>query len=186
MIKKAVVVLADGFEEIEAVTPIDILRRASVEVVVAGLDNKVITGSHRIKINADILFEEIKDLPDVLILPGGSPGAENLAKSTKLRDFIIRAVKADKFIAAICASPALVLEPIGILKNKKATCFPGMEKLFSQDVKFSEEAVVRDGNLITSRGPGTAILFTLAIVEALIDKKTAGALREKILANPNT
>lgn len=182
MPKRALIILAEGFEEIEATAPIDILRRAQVEVIVAGLNNKEICGAHGIKINADILLEEFRQDADALILPGGSPGAENLSKSKKVSELIKAMFKGNKIIAAICASPALVLEPTGILKNKKATCYPGMEKLFSQDVQFCQEAVVRDGNIITSRGPATALPFALAIVEALVDKTTADALGERVLA----
>lgn len=185
MVKKALVILAEGFEEIEAVTPIDILRRAPVEVIIAGLNNKEVRGAHGIKINTDVLFDDFRQEIDALILPGGSPGAENLAKSPKVAGLINKVFKAGKIIGAICASPALVLEPTGILKGRRATCYPGMEKLFSPDVKFSAEAVVREDNIITSRGPGTALLFALKIVEALIDKKTAEGLAEKVLPDSN-
>lgn len=183
MAKKALVILADGFEEIEAIVPIDILRRAQIEVIVAGLSNKLVTGSHGIRVSADILLDEFKVDIDALILPGGSPGAENLAKSSKVASLIHRMFKAGKLIGAICASPALVLEPTGILKGKKATCYPGMETLFSPEVRFSKDSVAREANLITSRGPGTALAFSLAVVEALTDKNTAEAIKERILVN---
>jgi protein deglycase len=181
MSKRALIILADGFEEIEAVTPIDILRRAQIDVIVAGLGNKTVTGSRGVKITADILLDELHQEIDVLVLPGGSPGAEHLAKSKKVAGLINKMFKAGKIIAAICASPALVLEPTGILKNKKATCYPGMEKLFSQDVKFSKDALVRDGNIITGRGPGTALSFALSVVEALTDKPTAAGISQRVL-----
>ncbi|MEK6715485.1 MAG: DJ-1 family glyoxalase III [Candidatus Omnitrophota bacterium] len=182
MAKKALIILAEGFEEIEAITAIDILRRAQIETVVAGLNNKIIRGSHGIKINADILLDEFKADTDALLLPGGSPGAENLAKSAKVASLINQMFKRGSIIGAICAAPALVLEPTGILRHKKATCCPGMENLFSAEVRFSPEAVVCDGNIITSRGPGTALVFSLKLVEMLIDKKTAEGLRERLVA----
>lgn len=181
MAKKALIILADGFEEIEAITSIDILRRARIEVIVAGLSNRETRGSHGIKVGTDILLDEFKEEIDALVLPGGSPGAENLAKSPKVASLINKMFRSGKIIGAICAAPALVLEPTGILNDKKATCFPGMEKLFSKEVKFSQDAVVRDGNIITSRGPATALAFALKIVEALIDKETAQGLAEKVL-----
>ncbi|HDZ76519.1 MAG TPA: DJ-1/PfpI family protein [Candidatus Omnitrophica bacterium] len=181
MLKKALVILADGFEEIEAITSIDILRRGYIDVTVAALSTKVVTGAHGIKISADILLEQFNQDIDALVLPGGSPGSENLNKSKKVHEIISKTFKANKVVAAICAAPALVLEPAGILKNKRATCYPGMEKLFSEDVKFIDEAVVRDGNLITSRGIGAALRFALCIVETLIDKSTADALAEKVV-----
>ena len=148
----------------------------------AGLSGREVKGAHGIKISADVLLKDAAQDIDALILPGGSPGAENLAKSKELAGLIIKMFKAQKIIAAICAAPSLVLDPTGILENKKATCFPGMENLFSARVKFLKDRVVRDGNLITSRGPGTAMAFSLAIVEALAGKKTADTLKQKILA----
>ncbi len=180
--KRAIVVLAEGFEEIEVVTPIDILRRAQIEVVIVGVSNKLVSGAHGLKISTDVLLDEFREEADALILPGGSPGAENLAKSKKTTDVMNKMFKAGKIIAAICAAPSLVLEPTGILSNKKVTCYPGMEKLFSQDVALGEGAVVRDGNLITSRGPATALSFSLAIVEALTDKETVDQVKERVLA----
>ncbi|MDP1853302.1 MAG: DJ-1/PfpI family protein [Candidatus Omnitrophota bacterium] len=182
MVKKALIILADGFEEIEAITAIDILRRAQIEVIVAGLSNRETRGSHGIKVSTDILLDELKEETSALILPGGSPGAENLAKSPKVASLINKMFKSGKIIGAICAAPALVLEPAGVLKGKKATCFPGMEKLFSREIKFTQEEVVRDGNIITSRGPGTALAFALKIVEVLLDKDTAQTLKEKLVA----
>ena len=182
MAKKALIILAEGFEEIEAITAIDILRRAQIETVAAGLNNKIIRGSHGIKINADVLLDEFKADTDALLLPGGSPGAENLAKSAKVASLINKMFKKGSIIGAICAAPALVLEPTGILKHKKATCYPGMENLFSAEVRFSQEAVVCDGNIITSRGPGTALAFSLKLVEMLIDKAAALRLAERTLA----
>ncbi|MBF0385968.1 MAG: DJ-1/PfpI family protein [Candidatus Omnitrophica bacterium] len=169
---KAIIILADGFEDIEAVTPIDLLRRANVEVTVAGLDSVSVTGARgKIRITADTILDKAGVDYDAVILPGGMPGAANLAKSEKIRSLIIEMNKKGKIIAAICAAPALVLSPLGILNNKNATCFPGMENEFNPTTKFLKEQVVVDGKIITSRGAGTAFLFGLALVEALAGKK---------------
>ena len=177
MKKKAVIILAEGFEEVEAVTPIDVLRRAEVDVTVAGLGGLSVTGAHGISIKADILFQDHDHISDAVIFPGGLPGAENLAGSVKVKDFILKMNAEGGIIAAICASPALVLAPTGILKGISATCYPGLEKNFTPDIKFMKEKVVQDGNIITSRGPATALEFSLKIAENL-----AGDARVEILA----
>ncbi len=181
MAKTAVVVLAEGFEEIEAVAPIDVLRRAGVRVTIAGLCAKNVKSSRGVWVQADQLFEEIKDLPDAVILPGGLPGATNLAGSAGLAAFLKKMNGAGKLIAAICAAPAAVLAPLGILDGKKATCYPGCETDFSSKTIHSKESVVKDGNLVTSRGPGTALEFALEIVRELAGAEMAGTLREKML-----
>lgn len=181
MLKKAVVVLAEGFEEIEAIAPVDVLRRAGVRVTVAGLTGKIVKSSRGVGVQTDGLLADIKDLPDAVILPGGLPGAANLARDTRLAVFLKRMVEDEKLIAAICASPALVLAPFGILDGKKATCYPGCETEFSSQVIHSKERVVRDGNIITSQGPGTALDFALEIVRALMGDEMVEALRGKML-----
>jgi 4-methyl-5(b-hydroxyethyl)-thiazole monophosphate biosynthesis len=173
MAKKALLVLADGFEEIEALTPIDILRRAGVEVVVAGLGGKTVKGSRGAVMNADTELESYSGAPDAIVFPGGMPGAENLAKSSKVKELIRSLNAAGKLIAAICASPALVLAPTGLLDGKKATCYPGMEENFSSKITHVKDKVVQDGNIITSRGPATAFPFALKIVENLVGRETA-------------
>ena len=183
MKKKVLIVLADGFEELEAVAPIDVLKRAGLEVTIAGLDKSNIESARGLKILTDSKLDDIKGEFDCLILPGGGEGAENLAKSLKLKSLIKDMYNRGKLIAAICASPVLVLSPTGILKGKKATCYPGVEKEFSPDVKFVNENIVVDGNIVTSRGPGTALLFGLKIVEILIGKETADSLKEKMVIN---
>ena len=181
MKKKALVVLAEGFEEVEAITPIDILRRAGIDVIVAGLESHVVTGSHGVVVKADVTLEEIKSFPDAVILPGGMPGSENLAKSAKVKDIILTMHSKEKLIAAICASPALVLVPTGILDGKNATCYPGMEENFTPEITFLEDNVIQDGNIITSRGVGTALDFALKIVEYLAGKDTADTVGEQAL-----
>jgi len=178
----AVVVLADGFEEIEATTPIDVLRRADVEVIVAGLKTKKVTGSHGIVLTADRKLSEVKGEIDGLVLPGGLPGAENLAASKPLTKLIKNMHEAGKIVAAICASPAYVLAPAGVLDGKHATGYPGTQDRFPESTTYFEDPVVRDANVITSRGPGTAIEFSLKIVQALAGTEKSLDLRSKMLA----
>ncbi|UCD15948.1 MAG: DJ-1/PfpI family protein [Candidatus Omnitrophota bacterium] len=183
MSKKAIVILADGFEEIEACTCIDILRRAGIEVTVTGLDDVKVTGSRRIVILADTTLNQVTLGVDACVLPGGMPGASNLAASEKVTTLIKRMYHEGKIIAAICASPAIVLAPLGILKNKSATCFPGMEDKFSIGTIYKEDPVVTDANVITSRGPGTALKFALKIVENLAGKEISEKVQKATLAS---
>lgn len=181
MPKKAIVILAEGFEEIEAVTCIDILRRADIEVTVAGLSEQV-TGSRGVIITADKKLDDIATDFDACILPGGMPGATNLVSSEKVKSTIKDLNQRGKIIAAICASPAVVLAPIGVLENKSATCYPGMEGHFDNNTQYKTDNVVIDGNIITSRGPATALAFSLAIVEALCGKEVSNNLKKATLA----
>ncbi len=181
MSKKVLVILADGFEEIEAVTPIDVLRRAGLEVTLAGVSGKTITGAHGIKFQTDVTLDEYKGLPDAVILPGGLPGAKNLGESKKVGELVRQMNSQKKLIGAICAAPALVLAPAGILNGRKATCYPGFEKNFPPPVSFSGERVVVDEHIITSRGPGSALEFALELVEQLAGKEKAQTLKEGLL-----
>jgi len=184
MRKKAIVILADGFEELEAVTAIDILRRAGVKVVACGLEKDKVKGSRETTILADKGFDQ-SDLTqgyDACILPGGMPGAERLANSDTVKTLLKKMCGDNKLIAAICASPALVLSPVGILDNKAATCSPGMEGLFPKSTRYKEDNVVIDGNIITSRGPGTALEFAISIVKVLCGKDIAQKVRKAALA----
>ena len=184
MAKKVVVVLAEGFEEIEAITPIDILRRAGLEVTVAGLGARDVAGAHGLKVQADVILEQYHDMPDAIVLPGGLPGAENLANSKVLENLIRKMDQAGKLIGAICAAPSLVLARKGFLENRKATCYPGFEKNFGGKTTFLPDRVVRDGNVTTSRGPGSAIEFALELVGQLAGpekaEKLAGAMLAKV------
>lgn len=184
MAKKALIILADGFEEIEAIATIDILRRASIEITVAGLSTTTVTSSHKIIITAEILLKDMKGDFDAIILPGGSRGAENLHQSELVNTLIKNMHKTGKIIAAICASPAVVLAPLGILDNRSATCFPEMESGFNPSTKFIAQRVVVDGTIITSRAVGTTIEFALAIVEKLTGKDAAQKVKTSILALP--
>lgn len=181
MKKRALIILADGFEDIEAVTPVDILRRINVEVTVAGLSEGIVKGARGIAIKVDRALSDTDNSCDVVILPGGMPGAENLASSSKVKKIVLEMFEKGKLIAAICASPALVLAPLGILSGKKATCFTGMEENFPVSVKFSKDPVVQDGNIITSRGPATAFAFSLKIAENLVGKDMAEMVAKQTL-----
>ncbi len=181
MSKKVVIVLAEGFEEIEAVTPIDIWRRAGLEVIMTGLTSKAVKGAHGIMVEADTLLKDLKETPDVIFLPGGLPGATNLADSSPLIELIKKMDREKKLVTAICASPALTLQKSGILEGKRATCYPGFEKNFSSTVLFTEDRVVVDGNVITSRGPGSAAEFALKVVEQLVSKEKAQKLKDVLL-----
>lgn len=181
MSEKAIVLLAEGFEEVEAIIPVDFLRRCEVEVIVAGLGSLEIKGAHDLRIKADKVFSGEEDLPDVVILPGGSPGAENLAASHKVRQFLLKMNDEKKLIAAICASPALVLSPAEILRTKRATCYPGLEKNFTTDIEHSKDDVVEDGHVLTGRGPGTAFAFSKRIAEILAGKEKASLVADMML-----
>ncbi|KAG8364872.1 hypothetical protein BUALT_Bualt18G0043600 [Buddleja alternifolia] len=166
--------IANGTEEMEAVIIIDLLRRAKAEVVVASLEDKLeILASRKVKLVADILLDEaIGRSYDLIVLPGGLGGAEAFAKSEKLVNLLKKQSESNKLYGAICASPALVLDPHGLLKGKKATAFPALSNKLS-DPSEAENRVVVDGNLITSRGPGTTMEFSLVIIEKFFGRQKA-------------
>ena len=179
---KALHILADGFEDVEAVTALDILRRAAVEVTVAGLDGNMVTGARGTRVTPDTTLETVRGgVFDALVLPGGTRGAENLAASPLVREWVLAFHKAGKIIAAICAAPAIVLAPLGVLDGRSATCFPGMEDRFQTTTLFKTDPVVVDGALITSRALGTALAFSLALAEKLTDRSTAERVRRAVL-----
>jgi len=185
MAKKAIVLLAEGFEEVEAVTPIDYLRRAGVEVTTAAISFILnVKGARGIKIDADTTLAglvEDEDISwDAVIIPGGSNGAANLAASKQTGDLLKDMAAAGKLVCAICASPAVVLSPLGLLAGKEFTCYPGLEEKV-KDGKWSDERVVVDGNIITSRGAGTSGEFAIAIIEKLLDKETAKKIADAVL-----
>ncbi|KAF9587767.1 hypothetical protein IFM89_005499 [Coptis chinensis] len=158
--------IANGTEEMEAIMIIDILRRAKANVVVASVEDKLeIVASRKVKLVADMFLEEAAKLPyDLIVLPGGLPGAQTFSNSENLVNLLTKQAESNRPYGAICASPALVLEPHNLLKGKKATAFPALcDKL--SDRSEADNRVVVDANLITSRGPGTSIEFSLAIVE---------------------
>lgn len=182
MAKKTVILIATGFEEIEAITVIDILRRAGIEIIVAGLDGINITGSHGITVVADKKISDLKSDFDAVILPGGMPGAIHLHNSKDVNDFIKSMHSKGALIAGICASPAVVLAPLGLLDNKTATCYPGNQVDFGKSTRYKDKAIVVDGNIITSQGPGTAMEFAFSIVEKIIGRETVKKLKKHALA----
>lgn len=174
--------LADGFEEIEALTPVDMLRRAGIEVTTVSVNSgKEVCGTHGIKVVADRVIEEtpIKNV-DMVVLPGGLPGADNLRMNKRVNEFIDFAVENNAFVCAICAAPRILGEK-SLLKGKKAVCYPGFEK-YLEGAEIVDLGCVRDGNIITSKGMGKANEFGLALVEALKDKETAGKIKASVFA----
>lgn len=177
---KVYLFLADGFEEVEAFTVVDLLRRAGIEMIMVSITNsKTVTGSHQITTIADALFDEVDySDSDMLILPGGMPGTRNLSEHVALGNLLSLFHQEKKPLAAICAAPS-VLGTKGLLKGKKATCYPGFEeKLDGADIK--NLSVVVDGNLITSKGLGTAIDFSLAIIEFFKGVEEANKIKDAI------
>ena len=182
MKRKVIVLLADGSEETEAVFCIDLLRRAGLDVIVASLGNKdIVLCSRDVKIQADMELSDLKDLPDAIVLPGGSKGAENLANSQEVLNLINRCFDKKKIVAAICASPAVVLSKTKVLDNKKATCYPGSQVNFKDTTTYVDEEVVVDENVITSKGPGTAAYFALEIIKHLRGENVADTVKKKAL-----
>jgi 4-methyl-5(b-hydroxyethyl)-thiazole monophosphate biosynthesis len=181
MAKKVLVPIADGTEEIEAVCIIDVLRRAGAEVVVASVGAREVTCSRGVKIVADRLLEECKDDAfDMIALPGGIPGAENLRDSNDLTALLKKQAGAGGFFGAICAAPAVVLQTHGLLENRRATSHPGFtDQLTPNDAL--ESRVVVDGNCVTSRGPGTALEFALKLVELLYGPEKAREVGEPMV-----
>ncbi len=185
MAKKAVVLLAEGFEEVEAVTPITFLRRAGIEVVQAATgESLTVKGARGVTILADTTLAELSgaDSFDAIIVPGGLKGAENIAASKAAGALLKNMAKAEKLVCAICAAPAVVLAPLGLLDGVKFTCFPGMEEnLNAKGGKWLQDRVVTDGNIITSRAAGTAFEFAAAIVSKLLGGQAAKETAEQVL-----
>ena len=175
------IILADGFEEIEAISIIDVLRRAEIDVTVVSVTEKLeVTGSHNIKIIADQLFSFIDyELIDMIILPGGMPGSSNLNIHLGLREQILNFHENKKMLGAICAAP-LVFGSLGILKNINATCYPGFENQLHGAIVTGENIEVA-GHIITAKGAGVAIDFALKIVEILKGKELANKLAQKMI-----
>ncbi|MCL1992758.1 MAG: DJ-1/PfpI family protein [Spirochaetes bacterium] len=185
MSKKVVLFLAEGFEEVEAVTPIDYLRRAGFEVAVCAVgDSQSVKGARGITLKADTTLEALgsrgADFWDAAVVPGGMPGAANIAASKEAGALLVEMAAAGKTVAAICAAPALVLFPLGLLNGKNFTCYPGMEKNLS-GANWLGQPVVVDGGIITSRGAGTAGLFSVSIIEQLAGAEAAEKIAAAVL-----
>ncbi|HVY26584.1 MAG TPA: DJ-1 family glyoxalase III [Polyangiaceae bacterium] len=176
----ALVLLADGFEEIEAVTIIDVLRRGEVSVTTASLGGKHVKGSHDIVLEAESLLERVNVSDyDALVLPGG-PASKTLREDARAQATIKKAAQGGKLLAAVCAAPT-ALEAAGVLRGKRATVYPGNQLPSAHVV---EERVVEDGNVITSRGPGTSMAFALKVVERLSGAAVAKVTAERMLFSP--
>lgn len=174
------VFLAPGFEEIEALAVVDVLRRAELDVITVGVGEDFVIGSHQIPVAADIYERDLilDDKVEAIVLPGGMPGTLNLEKSQAVQKAVDWAVENDKLICAICAAPS-ILGHKELLKGKKATAFPGFEdELIGATI--SDKFVVRDGNIITARGMGSAVEFGLQIAEILAGEHTANKIRASL------
>jgi 4-methyl-5(b-hydroxyethyl)-thiazole monophosphate biosynthesis len=167
MTKRVLVPIADGTEEIEAVTIIDVLRRAGAEVTVASVDGPQVTAARGVRLVADCLIDRCLDNTyDLVVLPGGMPGAEHLRDSEPLKQILRRHCDTGRLVGAICAAPAVVLEAHGLLENHRATCHPNHVKRL-HDPSAAGERVLVDDTYVTSQGPGTAMAFALKLVEML-------------------
>lgn len=181
MTKSVLVVLAEGFEEIEAVAPIDVLRRAGVDVTVASVEGPVVKGAHNVPIHADTTLAAVAGrVFDMIVLPGGIPGANNLAASAVLGEMLKKQHGEGRTIAAICAAPAVVLHPLGLLGGQKASCYPSFQQDLDEANRTDERLTVGE-KLITAAGPGVAVEFALALVEFLKGREKADELAAGML-----
>ncbi|HXV13228.1 MAG TPA: DJ-1 family glyoxalase III [Candidatus Krumholzibacteria bacterium] len=177
MAKRVIVPIANGFEEIEAVVIVDILRRAGLDVVVAGVEGADAIGSHDIALRCDVMLDEC-DRADAIVLPGGMPGSKRLRESDAVRSWVTRLNAEGKLVAAICAAPT-VLESCGVLEGRRATSHPSHADEMKRCV-YQTADVVTDGNVVTSRGAGTAIAFAAEVVRHLVDDATANEILARI------
>lgn len=179
--------LADGFEEIEALTVVDVMRRAGMEARTVSISNsKLVRGSNGVIVEADTMFNDA-DFTNAewLVCPGGMPGAENLHKFSALGELLKLHSTHPGKVAAICAAPAVVLAPLGLLRDITATCYPGFEgQLTKGGAEYVNQRVVTDGNIITANGPSSALLFALAIVASSKGEDAARAVAEGMLLYP--
>lgn len=173
--------LANGFEEIEALTAVDCLRRAGCDVKTVGIGGTVITGTHGIPVTADLTEADVKldDALEMAVLPGGMPGTRNLAASQTVQNTLHYCAENSRLLAAICAAPS-VLGQMGLLKGKRATCFAGYEQALT-GAEFVNLPAVSDGNVITGRSAGTALDFALLLVERLKGAETAKQISDALL-----
>jgi len=183
---KAYIFLADGFEEIEAIAPIDIFRRAKIEVATVSIsENRIVQGAHGIPVIADFLFTQTDFSDnDILYLPGGMPGTKNLDAHTGLKDLINKQIADNKNLAAICAAPS-ILGKMGLLEGKEATCYPGFEDQLHGAI-LSKNKIVKSGNIYTAKGAGVAVQFALKLVEELKGRKEAQKLADSICLQKDT
>lgn len=173
--------LAEGFEEVEALTPLDYLRRAGVKILSVGVTGEYVTGAHGITVKTDIPLSDVKIGDDLegIILPGGMPGTKNLEASMDLSKLLIYANAHGRLIGAICAAPSIPGK-LGLLDSKKATCYPGFENTLKMALPQTDK-VVTDGNIITSRGAGTANEFAFALIAYIKGKNAAEQIAEGVI-----
>ncbi len=182
--KKAFIFLSNGFEDVEAVTPIDYLRRVGIDLVTVGVPGKTITSSKKMPVICDIVLDDALKMADdcfMAILPGGMQNSQTLGNTEGVRNIVEKTLENGGLVGAICAAPVLVLGKWGLLKNKKYTCYPGMGGNLSTKPQITER-VVRDGNIITSAGAGAAEEFAFALVEASSGKTALNKLKEEVVA----
>lgn len=173
------VMLADGFEEVEALTVVDYLRRAGISLATVGVTGGVVTGAHDIPVTADCLLAEISPQEaEMIVLPGGGLGTEHLKKSSEVRSAVKECYEAGGFIAAICAAPS-VLGEMGLLSGKQAVCYPGFEGAL-HGATLSTQPVVRDGRLITAKAAGAAARFAYELISVLTDRERAEQIRGQV------
>lgn len=178
--------LADGFEEIEALTPVDVMRRAGMNIKTVSITNSLqVRGAHGVTINADLIYDNtLFDNPEWLILPGGMPGAQNLHDFAPLYGLLKKQVEsANGLIGAICASPAVVLGQEGFLKGRKATCYPGFEDMLI-DAEYKDVKVIADDKFVLGNGPATALQWALAIVKKSLGEEKANSVANQMLLYP--
>ncbi len=188
---KAAVFFADGFEDIEALSPVDYMRRAGIEVVTVGIKGTpfnrtmIVTSSHKVPMImdmnfADFLAEYGENLPDCIVCPGGGLGAQNLSENQQLLEYIEKCYKAGKLVSAICASPAVVLGKTCVLEGKKWTCYPEMQDTAKPEylAGYSNQIFITDGNLVTSRGPGASEQFAMELVRILAGQEIHDKIHE--------
>ena len=185
MSKRALIAVADGVEDIESVTLIDVLRRAEVEVVVASIESRrMVTCARGSRLTADaMLMDVLAQEFDLIALPGGMPGAQALAEHAPLGELVVRQARAGKLFAAICAAPALALQAFGVLRQRRMTCYPSFSERLS-GCTFVDQPVVVDGNCITAQGPASALEFALTLVEQLRGKAVRQQVADAMLVRP--
>ena len=182
MLKIVFVALADGFEEVEAMAPIDVLRRAGFDLVTVGITGQTVKSSRNVVVIPDKQWNDVAEMtPDLLVLPGGMPGSKHLGEHAGLKKMAERIAQADGYLAAICAAPAFTLATWGLLSGHRATCYPGYESQFPKDVTGVTDKVVVDRHIITSMGAGCAFDFSFALVEQFSGKTAVQKLKEQMM-----